>query len=298
MTKLLIIGAGITGLTLAQKLSKVDQKYELLLLEKSRGLGGRLATRRGDSTRFDHGTPEITEKSLTLLGLAAKDFRADGATSLAKLLAQDLRIEKSTRATELTPAGSGWIVKTEDGRSFHSEIIVLTAPLPQALELLSQSQIHFPGKLDEVLYEMAIVALLEGADFPESEVVNRNLGADFLTLVNEQKKGISKSPAWTLTFSPSWSKAHFDLQDEELKQKALDTLKRKWTGFEGSIEIKKWRYSKPETFVPESSLKIHSNPDLYLAGDAFSSIPGLDPLECAVRSAFEVFKQLQSESSD
>jgi predicted NAD/FAD-dependent oxidoreductase len=141
---------------------------------------------------------------------------------------------------------------------------------------------------------MAIVALLEGADFPETEVVNRNIGADFLTLVNEQKKGISKSPAWTLTFSPSWSKRHFDQDDEALKQAALDALKRKWPEFTGSIEIKKWRYSKPETFVPDSFLKVQSNPDLYLAGDAFSSEPNRDPIEGAVRSALDLFTQIQS----
>ena len=48
-----IIGAGITGLTCAQQLHQAG--YHVVVVEKSRGVGGRLATRRLYDTYADHG---------------------------------------------------------------------------------------------------------------------------------------------------------------------------------------------------------------------------------------------------
>ncbi|MGB3401864.1 MAG: FAD-dependent oxidoreductase [Microcoleaceae cyanobacterium] len=48
-----IIGAGIAGLTCAKALQKAG--YRVVILEKSRGVGGRVATRRMDDYRLDHG---------------------------------------------------------------------------------------------------------------------------------------------------------------------------------------------------------------------------------------------------
>jgi predicted NAD/FAD-dependent oxidoreductase len=48
-----IIGAGIAGLTCAKALQKAG--YTVVILEKSRGVGGRVATRRIDNYRMDHG---------------------------------------------------------------------------------------------------------------------------------------------------------------------------------------------------------------------------------------------------
>ncbi len=117
MTKALIIGAGAAGLVLARELTKSGQNQEIPVLEKSRGIGGRLATRRGDHCRFDHGIPAITPEEHTLLRLNPADIPNEGATATAKLLAQNLAIEKNTRAIELVPGESGWLVKSECGKN-------------------------------------------------------------------------------------------------------------------------------------------------------------------------------------
>ena len=58
-----IIGAGLTGLSIAKQLQ--DSQATLTLFDKSRGVSGRVATRRaevaGHTLRFDHGTPSLTE---------------------------------------------------------------------------------------------------------------------------------------------------------------------------------------------------------------------------------------------
>ena len=53
MKNVAVIGAGITGITLANLLQK---KVNLTVFEKSRGVGGRMATRRAEPYLFNHGT--------------------------------------------------------------------------------------------------------------------------------------------------------------------------------------------------------------------------------------------------
>ena len=48
-----VIGAGIAGLVCAKQLQ--ESGYSVVVLEKSRGVGGRMATRRVSGTRADHG---------------------------------------------------------------------------------------------------------------------------------------------------------------------------------------------------------------------------------------------------
>lgn len=55
-----IIGAGIAGLTCARQLQQAGDR--VVILEKSRGLGGRIATRRLHETLADHGACYLTPK--------------------------------------------------------------------------------------------------------------------------------------------------------------------------------------------------------------------------------------------
>ncbi|MEP3476012.1 MAG: FAD-dependent oxidoreductase [Hyphomicrobiales bacterium] len=60
MTNIAIIGAGLSGLTLAHKLKDVA---DIHIYEKSRGVGGRLATRRAEPFHFDHGAQFFLAKT-------------------------------------------------------------------------------------------------------------------------------------------------------------------------------------------------------------------------------------------
>ncbi len=58
--RIAIIGAGLAGLTLAGRLAEAG--HEVTVLDKGRGVGGRMSTRRGDAAglRFDHGAQYFT----------------------------------------------------------------------------------------------------------------------------------------------------------------------------------------------------------------------------------------------
>lgn len=61
-TQVLIVGAGMAGLTAANQLHQ--QGVSLTVVDKGRGVGGRMATRRQGELRWDHGAQYLTAKAL------------------------------------------------------------------------------------------------------------------------------------------------------------------------------------------------------------------------------------------
>ena len=89
MTKIAIIGAGLSGLTAAHFLR---DDADITIFEKSRSVGGRMSTRRAEPYFFDHGAQYFTAKT--------KPFQA----FIQPLLDQDI-IERAGKTWRLK-AGS------------------------------------------------------------------------------------------------------------------------------------------------------------------------------------------------
>ena len=64
MTKnIAVIGAGLAGITIA---SKIKEKFDVKIFEKSKDVGGRMSTRRETPFIFDHGAQFLKLKQLIL----------------------------------------------------------------------------------------------------------------------------------------------------------------------------------------------------------------------------------------
>ncbi len=63
--KILVVGAGISGCVCAYQLSKAG--HDVVVIEKGRGVGGRMATRRVGGARIDHGAQFLTARSTRML---------------------------------------------------------------------------------------------------------------------------------------------------------------------------------------------------------------------------------------
>ncbi|NJL22281.1 MAG: NAD(P)-binding protein [Leptolyngbyaceae cyanobacterium SM1_3_5] len=162
MLDVAIVGAGLSGLICAQQLRRSG--YRVALIEKSRGLGGRLATRRLPNTCADHGvrfwdeqgdrTRELirvgrdrnllqpwTDIEYHLNGepqataVPPRYATTDGMTAIAKALAAQLEIHRSLRVVQLA-AGENWWLTCESGEIFEARSIGLAIPAPQAVMLL------------------------------------------------------------------------------------------------------------------------------------------------------------------
>ncbi len=168
-----VVGAGLAGITCAQQL--VQSGLQVVVVEKSRGLGGRLATRRLPETCADHGvrylaaqgdlTAALIEKlvpqgilqpwSKAILRHSTSEQITEqkselqpelyyaapaGLTAVAKYLAADLEIWRSQRVQAINSTSAEWQLELEatdaEARSLAARSIVLAIPAPQALMLL------------------------------------------------------------------------------------------------------------------------------------------------------------------
>lgn len=161
MDNVIIIGAGLAGLTCARQLQR--QGLTVTVLDKSRGLGGRLATRRLENQALDHGVPFFYDQGPhshrlmeelgkriqpctgqfyegfphgTVVPSPPAFFAPEGMTAIAKYLAQNLTIHRNQQAIALDRSGNQWQITTATGQEFTTQGLILAMPAPQALALL------------------------------------------------------------------------------------------------------------------------------------------------------------------
>lgn len=174
--KIGIVGAGPAGLATAYGLRTAP--IEVTVFEKSRGFGGRAATRGRDGHRYDHGAPFFsapTERvrrlvtghlptkglidlsSLQIWGFDTEGtivpngaqgpsprwtYRA-GVSTIGKLLAQQSQavIRRNCRIAGISEEGGGWgLIMKGGSTSERYDALVLTPPAPQAARLLETAR--------------------------------------------------------------------------------------------------------------------------------------------------------------
>src|SRR5215210_5277867 len=82
--KLAIIGAGVAGLAAARALRQRRPDLAITIYEKSRGLGGRAATRRRDGFVFDHGAQNMRAPTPDLERLLTAELPADDLLDIGR----------------------------------------------------------------------------------------------------------------------------------------------------------------------------------------------------------------------
>lgn len=281
----LVVGAGLSGIMAG--LSLQAQGYTPLLWDKGRGLGGRLASRRLRPSQgqgvavLDYGAPVLP-------------FCVDqGSTrSMAQTLAAPLTVVTQRRVVNLCWQNDRWYVTAEDLsqaptpdlplEQIEAQRLILTAPLPQTLELLERSSLTLSPEvrqsLQAVTYHPCLALLLlmsEASAIPNSGLLfpeNHPLDC----LMDHQQRGISPQGfGVTLHASAAWSEAHWQADDTTLRSNLL-TLADPWLrGQPLATHLHRWRYSytlQPYTAAP--CLPLPGYPNLVLAGDGFGPVDG------------------------
>lgn len=307
-----IIGAGLSGLMAAQSLRHT--RYRIRIADKGRSVGGRLATRRIADGLADHGAQFFSVRTNTFQAyvdhwldldlayvwshgwsdgsLAAPDGRGEGypryairggMNALAKHLAQGLNpyvdLQVNTRIIALRVAGTGWQAQAEDGRVFTADRVILTAPVPQALEMLDNgATILHPddrAALERIAYAPCVAGIfhVEGeATLPDPGALQR-IGAPISWVADNQRKGISPGARIiTVHAGPDLSRSLWDVDAESaLAQLLTEGLAPHLAPHARLVsgQLKKWRYALPEVIHPTPALVAEGLPRLIFAGDAF-----------------------------
>ena len=178
-----VVGAGLAGLAAAREL--VADGHEVVVVEKSRGLGGRLAARRAEGAVLDHGSPVISAPPGTalrrLIDALPADDRVDlddgiafatGATRMPKLMAEGLDVlpRRAAGGAARRRAGASSSATSRATPTARVDGVVVTAPAPQAADLLERSPEggERVALLRGLAYEPAVMILLGAPDAPRS----------------------------------------------------------------------------------------------------------------------------------
>lgn len=299
---MLIVGAGLSGLTAASRLRRAGKS--VTLVDKGRSVGGRLATRRIGNATLDHGAQFFTVRSPEFaavvdewvaagaVGVWANGFedppdgypryRGEGGMShLAKHMAarvtQDgAEIVLSQRAAAIIPGPDG-LTLTYDGGSREPDeaaSVIVTSPVPQTIDILNNGGVRYPDALDLVEYFKVVGFLLTLDKNPTLGPVGarqRPLDPIFTWIADNQVKGVSAQPALTLHMEHALSEALYDLPAEEIVQR----LQTEIDAVVGDakiqdLQVKKWRYAGPIKPHPDRAVSIQTmGGTVVLCGDAF-----------------------------
>ncbi|MDQ2672207.1 MAG: FAD-dependent oxidoreductase [Actinomycetota bacterium] len=304
-TSCVIVGAGISGLLAAKTLN--EEGWTVTVLEKSRGVGGRMATRRIGRGKFDHGAQFFTVRGERFAGLVEDWLSAgvatewtrgfadpegkpnedgypryrgtEGMTSIPKYISRGLDVRTGERAVRVDAADDGWEVVCESGSRVAGNALVLTAPVPQALDLASSGSYIPPDgarrQLEAVSYDpcLALMVLLDGSTgIPEPGGMQIK-GEPIDWIGDNRRKGISEEPAVTVHAGPEWSRSHFENDETEITVSMISLAgKRLDTDLVPSVvvtSLARWRYSWVTNPHPDPCLLASDDPPLLFCGDAF-----------------------------
>ena len=258
----IVVGAGIAGLVAARHLQQVG--CDVLVLDKGRGVGGRMATRRIGEAVFDHGAQYFTARTQSFQDLVeswleaqvAREWtrgfsHADGTTAtgnypryvgtqgmntLPKMLAHDLTVLTSTQVQHIALTDAQWELTaldlaTQSTQTYRADMLLMTPPAEQTLALLNQAQgFTLPDSarlaLDAIRYDpcFAIMAVL---DRPSCLHDTGGIFAPSATvswMADNQHKGISPVPCVTVHATGAFTQAHYDTPPSEVATLLLESV--------------------------------------------------------------------------
>jgi predicted NAD/FAD-dependent oxidoreductase len=324
--KIAIIGAGIAGLTIAKKLANFNQ---ITIFDKSRGIGGRMATKRTDNYHFDHGAQFFTAKSKKFKNFCQQakndgiieDWNCNFAeidqekitrkwqfndkkphfvakpqmNSLCKYIAKDLNIELKKQIQKIDFSHQKWSLTTSEDEVFNNfDYLIIAIPSHQAINLVPKNFKYFD--IISKIKMLGCFTLMLGfkqkitTQF-EAALVKKSI-ISWIS-VNSSKPERPKAFSLVVNSSNKWA-------DENIEED-LDIVKEKMTNSLNKIvkfdldkikyhNIHRWKYANSPLTKGRKSL-FDPNINLGLCGDWFIS----GRVENAFLSALDLHDLLQQE---
>jgi renalase len=245
----LIIGAGMAGAMAARAL--LDQGCRVQLLDKARGAGGRMSTRRIDGLQFDHGAQYFTARDARfrrwvaawqargvlerwqpkLVSIDADGIMASkseplerfvaipGQNALLKHVLSDLPVRFGVQASQIARESGFWRVFDATGVQLaQAPQLLLCVPAPQAAALLAeyQSALNF-ARSAAMQPCWAVMAAFQPALALAFDGAFVNTGALSWIARDSSKPGRSRAmDCWVLHANAAWSAQHLEDSPEQV----------------------------------------------------------------------------------
>jgi renalase len=318
-----VVGAGISGITAASNLAM--NGFNVTVFEKSRGLGGRCATRRENDFRFDHGAQYFTasnqefkdqvdvwlEKKIVAewpARLVSTDgdnlddvnnrtqlyVGIPGMNSITKYMAQSINIYFETEITEISFKNNQWHLNTSSQVQVDPfDILILSMPPLQVENLLPD---YIPAKktINKTIM-LPCWAVLAVFDY----IIPVKYDGAFITdsalswiCRNNSKPGRPDQETWILHASADWSQKHLEDNKEIIIAALLNEFKRITSFFDFKLVFStahRWRFAENDTNYSEESVWDPNN-NIGFCGDWFSE----SKIEGAYLSAQNLVKKISN----
>lgn len=302
MSSIIVVGAGMAGLTAATDL--VAHGHDVVVLDKGSRPGGRMATRHEGDATFDHGAQFFTTKSDDFADvvtgwqdddLATPWFRGGpersagtdpdqtsdghprfrgttGMRSIPESLASPLDVRCGITVQAIRPQDDGWHVIIGDDH-LAADAVIITAPAPQTRTLLEKGGVALVGDLEalpDITYDpcWAVMVRPDGTpDLPKHGALRLD-DHPLHWISDNQRKGISSAPAVTLHASPGWTRQFLDVSPDGAGRRLLTEAADHVSG--EVVRAHRWRYSNPLPMDLPETLVVTVPAPLAVAGDALA----------------------------
>ena len=288
-SRIAVVGAGIAGLAAARTLR--DHGHIVEVFEKSRGPGGRAATRRYGEVGCDHGAQYFTVRSPVFREAVASwietgavapwparmarvvdplnpqpvpDGKAyfvpvPGMNALGKYLAADLQVHLRSRVGTPGFDGSHWRLLSDEGEGLGEfDALVIAVPAPQAAPLLRQHAPLLADTAERIDYSATWAAMFSVTD--DRPAAYEGLFVDDGPIAwagrNHAKPGRVGS-SWVVHASPEWTHAHLESPPDQVATQ-LGAMFRDLLGLADeavtTLGAHRWLYAQVENPLQDGAL--------------------------------------------
>lgn len=240
-SEILIIGAGMAGLTCATVLA--GKGHDVRVLDKGRGPGGRMAARRaeiaGETVSFDHGAQYFTARDAGFqdavavweaAGVVARWNAAGenawvgtpGMNGPIKAMAESVPVEWGVRAEAITRDSDQWSVQAGE-KLYTAKIVLIAVPAEQARDLLADpvpDLAAIPAAVQSEPCWAVMAAFAEPLDLAQDALREPDAAISWAAR-NSAKPSRAGDECWVLHASPTRSREVLDLQKEEVAELLL-----------------------------------------------------------------------------
>lgn len=302
-----ILGAGLAaGAAIAPLLAA---GLSLAVLDKSRGVGGRAATRRIDGIPVDHGAQFFTVRSAEFEETVRRWISSgtcfewcsglhhyqdgkimspredeihsryacpEGMTALAKNCFRPVDVMKEHQVLSIRKDGSHFLAECTNGQTIRSKAVLSTLPFPQGQKLLS-SFFDAPNRfaLEFIRVDPCLAAIVElkGAS-PEWKGIQAPQD-DILSWLGADFSKRTPAPLRrfvVLHGSPVFSQEHLDGDLTTAGRLMLEHAGKICPTLKDAdlIQVHRWRYAKVSQSLADIPYwRFLNSAPLYMAGDAF-----------------------------
>lgn len=290
---ILVIGGGMAGLSAAQALAAAGRS--VTVLDKGRGPGGRMATRRvesqGETLRFDHGAQYFTARDPAFRAVVAAWERdgiaaswpaageeawvgTPGMNACVKAMAEALDVRWGVRAERLTRSAGLWQVIAA-GQVFTASTLIVAVPAEQAAVLLADIAPPFAALAAGVASAPCWAVMASFAErLPLADTFRSDTAPVSWAARNSAKPGRGGSETWVIHASPARSRKLIDLPKDEVARTILaDFFAATGTAstLPQHLDAHRWLYAQPEARKGGEGAHFDAALGLGVAGDWLQS---------------------------